>query len=73
MQETKVPEEWKLANVNDIFKKGSKSDPANYRPVSLTSNVGKIMERITKDEIVSYLERNLKIKHTQHGFSSKRS
>jgi hypothetical protein len=32
-----VPEDWKTANVTPIFKKGSKSEPGNYRPVSLTS------------------------------------
>ena len=33
--EGSVPKDWKLANVSQIFKKGSKSEPENYRPVSL--------------------------------------
>jgi len=39
-----VPQEWKRANITPLFKKGSRSDPGNYRPVSLTSHVGKILE-----------------------------
>ena len=43
-----VPQEWKRANITPLFKKGSRSDPGNYRPVSLTSHVGKILEAIVR-------------------------
>ena len=69
----KVPHEWKLANVTPIFKKGDKSLPANYRPISLTSVVCKLMETIIRDKIVKYLEENKIIKDSQHGFRNKRS
>ena len=37
-----VPKEWKDSTISPIFKKGSRSEPANYRPVNLTSNVCKL-------------------------------
>ena len=37
-----VPQDWKIANVTPIFKKGTKLDSWNYRPVSLTSHIGKL-------------------------------
>jgi len=41
-----VPVDWRLANVMVIYKKGWEEDPGNYRPVSLTLMLGKIMEQI---------------------------
>ena len=41
-----VPSDWKHAYVTPIFKKGTKSDPRNYCPISLTSVVCKMMEHI---------------------------
>jgi hypothetical protein len=40
-----VPDEWLVANITPLFKKGNKLEPTNYRPVSLTSIVCKIMEK----------------------------
>ena len=68
-----VPLDWRLANVTAIFKKGSRKEPGNYRPVSLTSQVGKILERIIKNQIEEYLEGNGLIYSSQHGFRKNRS
>ena len=68
-----LPAEWKTANVVPIFKKGSKTDRTNYRPVSLTSVPCKIMESLIKDKLVSFLEDNDVITQSQHGFMAGRS
>ena len=68
-----VPEEWRKANVVPIFKKGSKSSPANYRPVSLTCVSCKIIESIIKDDLVAHLRANKLITPSQHGFTKNRS
>jgi len=65
-----VPDDRKLANVCPIFKKGSRSQAANYRPVSLTSQVCKTIIRAA---VVEHLERNCLIKDSQHGFRRGRS
>jgi len=63
-----VPEDWRAANVTPIFKKGKKSEASNYRPVSLTSVLCRVMESIIKDSLTEHLERNTLIKNSQHGF-----
>ena len=68
-----VPGDWKEANVTPIFKKGQKSSPGNYRPVSLTSVSCKMMEAIVKDDIVHYLDKKKLIRTSQHGFVKGRS
>ena len=68
-----VPSDWKLANVTPIFKKGFKFEPGNYRPVSLTSILCKVMESILRDAMIEHLKDNKLIFSSQHGFVNRRS
>jgi len=73
MEEGQVPEKWKVASVTPVHKKGSKTDPGNYRPVSLTSVLGKLMESMMTSEISNYLANNNLLSPHQHGFTNGRS
>jgi hypothetical protein len=55
--------------VSPLFKKGKIDKPENYRPVSLTSIIGKIFESIIKDSIVEHLDKYNLIRKSQHGFT----
>lgn len=50
-----VPSDWRKANITPIYKAGDKSCPLNYRPVSLTSVVAKVMEGLVRRDIVDHL------------------
>ncbi|KAK4821914.1 hypothetical protein QYF61_004917 [Mycteria americana] len=63
-----VPVGWKLANVMPTYKKGQKEDPRNYRPVSLTSVLGKVMEQIILSAITQHVQDNQVIRPSQRGF-----
>ena len=68
-----LPEDWLQANVTPLFKKGNRSEPANYRPVSLTSIPCKLLEHIVHSNIMSHLEDHDFITDKQHGFRRGRS
>ena len=73
LKDGKVPEDWKRANIVPIYKGGSKEEPTNYRPVSLTSTIAKICERIIKSRWVKHLEKNKLLNQSQFGFRQGRS
>ena len=66
-----LPTEWKLGHVVPIFKKGDKHEVSNYRPISLTCLIVKILERIIKDELLNHTC-NL-LDDRQHGFLAEKS
>ncbi|KAK3086726.1 hypothetical protein FSP39_022531 [Pinctada imbricata] len=73
LQEKEVPSDWRKAKVSAFFKKGEKSLAGNYRPVSLTSVVCKVMETFVRDHIVDYMSLNQLFTKKQYGFMSGRS
>jgi hypothetical protein len=68
-----LPNDWKKALVTGIFKKGKKSSPENYRPVSLTCIACKIMEHIVLSHMAKHLARHNIIINHQHGFRERLS
>ena len=63
-----LPDDWKVANIIPIFKKGSRTQTCNYRPVSLTSICSKILEHIVYSCIFSHLTNYNILAEEQHGF-----
>lgn len=68
-----LPNDWKMAFVTGIFKKGSRHLPENYRPISLTCILCKIMERFIRDSVVTHLMEEGLLSNKQYGFISGRS
>jgi hypothetical protein len=63
-----IPPDWKTAIVRPIFKKGDKFDASNYRPISLTSLVVKVMESVMYDQVIKFFSDHHLIPSEQHGF-----
>ena len=73
LQEGIVPLEWKEANIIPLLKKGSRNKSVNYRPVSLTSVLCKVLETIIRDHMMDFLIKHKLIIPSQHGFLKARS
>ena len=73
IRDGELPNAWKMAEVKPIFKKGDKSDPSNYRPVSLTSIVCKIFESYIRDALYNHLVDTGLLSDNQFGFCKGRS
>jgi hypothetical protein len=68
-----IPKEWKKATISAMFKKGNRSMAGNYRPVSLTSVVCKLLEKIIREHIIKNMKVNKLFSKKQFGFISRRS
>ena len=68
-----IPQEWKLADVTPVFKKGQREDAKNYRPVSLTPIICKCLERLVCNQLLYFLKTNNILVEDQHGFRTGRS
>ena len=68
-----VPKAWNEANITAIFKKGNRAETSNYRPISLTPVISKLLEHIIHSHIMKHLEQHHILTDHQHGFHAKRS
>ena len=68
-----VPEIWKEGIVSALYKKGKKSQASNYRAITLTSIVCKILEKLIVEQIIKHLKANHLEDKNQHGFTPKKS
>ena len=68
-----IPKSWKCATVTPIHKDDDKDNAENYRPISITSQIGKTLEKIVRKSIMSHLTENSILSDHQHGFCEGKS
>ena len=73
LHQCRLPCDWKTALVFPIYKKGLRNNPANYRPISLTSIPCKIFEHLIYSSVYNHLETNCILSDAQYGFRKNRS
>ena len=71
--EGKFPDQLKIAKVTPVFKTGDKTDPGNYRPISVLSCISKILEKIMYNRLYDYLTKNDILFKKQFGFQKNHS
>ena len=73
IMQSKFPDTWKYSKVIPLFKKGSKLERQNYRPVAILSPVSKVLEKIIYKQIYDYFTRNKLLHENLHGYRQNRS
>ena len=73
VEESKLPSQWKDAEITPIYKKEARNLPKNYRPVSLTSIICKIIEKLIVEDIINHIKTNKMNCQEQHGFTANKS
>ena len=66
-----VPQNWRDGNITPLHKKGPRKLCSNYRPVTLTSQIVKLLERLVQDQLLALVQENNIISCDQHGFQQK--
>ena len=64
------PDDWKLAKVSPVFKAGERNDPNNSRPISISSTISRVFEKLVYEQIYNYLTKNNLLDSRQSGFRS---
>lgn len=67
------PDSLKVASIIPIYKKGDRSDPLNYRPISILPIISKVIEKFLTIQIVEYFEMEHLLTSSQYGFRPGRS
>ena len=73
LKQGQIPDCWKEGAVSPLFKNGDRHDKKNYRPVTITSILCRVLEKIMRKRILNHLEKNKIISDHQHGFTKKKS
>ena len=73
LEDNALPDDWKKAFVSPIFKKGARNLAVNYRPISLTSILCKMMEKLIREVVMDHLIKHSLLSDKQHGFINGRS
>ena len=68
-----LPSDWRTGSIAAVHKTDNKNDPANYRPISVTCVICKIMESVIRDSIIEYFFENRFFSDKQYAFIKGRS